>query len=90
MKGQTKIEPCGFCGEPSVERLELTPEKREKVKGESMITKPPVMVDACAQHAQSIRDNRGWQQREYARVRRNDRAAKKRLAETQLQIEDAA
>lgn len=65
MKGQTTIEPCAFCGEPSVEERVVI-DSYEDSKG-NWIERRTRWV--CAKHAESFERDLGWKDRQ-ARERR--------------------
>lgn len=75
---QTTIEPCEIRGEPSVEKVEITP----AIIKNKIIEKAAVHAWLCAEHVRSV--DRGWQRRDRLREKANSKAAKHRLARDQF------
>ena len=63
ISGQTTIEPCVFCGEPSTETRVITP-SREDSKGRLIAE---VKRRVCPEHAAAIERDMGWKEREAQR-----------------------
>jgi hypothetical protein len=87
VNGQTTINPCCFCGEPSVEEIVLYPAQFEKdKKGKLILKKGEVKGWVCPAHKQSVEAGDGWQERQRAQKA----ARSKRLKQDQLSLGDAA
>ena len=92
------LVPCAFCGEPSVvDEVEITPamkrtktvrDKDGKPLTAKEIVRPAVKVALCETHHEHHLEQKGWQGRQEAIQRRNTRAAKARLKNTQTTIFD--
>lgn len=86
--------PCAICGKPATqEGVEITPaqEGTRTVVGKNglpltakVIVRPAVKVNLCAIHHRHHLEQRGWQEREEEKRKRNTRAAKERLKRDQL------
>lgn len=86
MRGQTTIHPCWFCGEPSVEEIELVPPGPRIKKGDKIIYRAAIRGWVCHEHRQRVEENDGWQAQHRAKLRAVADAAKK----DQLSFGDAA
>lgn len=82
VKGQTTIEPCEFCGEPSVEHVVLAPPVYESQQGVKTLKKRAVKAHVCAGHRDSVDRDVGWQERAAA-ARKQARAELKAAQEEQ-------
>ena len=75
--GQTTIEPCVFCGEPSTETRVITPSRNDS-KGRLIAARSGRV---CPEHAAAIERDMGWKERE-AKKRSEQRKKMKALQET--------
>lgn len=79
MNGQTTIEPCAICGEPSVEQRVIEPgDAQPKFKGSVRIHKMDTLRWLCAKHVASVDRDAKWQERAAARRSAQRKALKKR------------
>lgn len=60
MKGQLTVEPCGFCGEPSVTEVVVAPKDSSGAR--------PLKSWVCATHRDAVEMGVGWQGRERGRL----------------------
>lgn len=75
--GQTTIEPCVVCGEPSTETRVITPSSTD-AKGN---LKAEVKGRVCPEHAAAIDRDMGWKERQ-AKERAEQRRKMRALQET--------
>lgn len=84
MEGQTVVEPCAFCGEPSVAERTVRPVKEEHRKGVKVIVEPALKAWVCAHHERAIEEGEGWQDRQAAIRKKCRDELKARQAEATL------
>lgn len=87
MDGQTTLNPCCFCAEPSVEEIVLyAAETAIDKKGKKILKKDEVKGWVCPLHKQHVEAGDGWQERQRAAKAARAKALKK----DQLTLDDAA